>query len=621
MKKSRRMPRHAEITEYAEKVTIAFLYIILLLAIILFVTEALPMDMVSILMLLTLALAGIVTPAEAFLGFSDPVIVTLTSFFVISAALFNTGVVEAIGQRLHRIAGESDSKLLIVTMLTASSIAAFMSNVVTTAVLMPGVIAIAKRLKKPASMFLMPLAFGAVLGGKCTLAGSPTNLAVSGLLPKYGLEPFALFEFAPIGVPLVITGALYMILLGSRLLPSRGNGQQEERPEKDYLTELVVLAGSPLNHRTLAEADFRGRYELHIIGIVREGERLLPHGDAVLRSGDLLLVSGKPDKILSIKESQGLGIKSDTMSDQGAYPGGATTAANAQTDERDGAETVIVEAILAPNSTFTDRTLRRIHFRSRYGADVLAIYRHNQALYENLEDIQLKVGDILLVQGSRRRINSLREDPNFLALDDVQHTPLKKHKAVWAVAIFIATAVTAGLNLAPLALVALSGATAMLLAGCITAREAYARVEWPIIVLIAATLPMGLAMEKTGAAKLAAQYVTQYLGNYGPIVVMGGFFLFAVALTQTMVNAAVALLLTPIAINVAQQLQVNPRAFAMTIAIAASTSFATPLEPACAIVYGPGRYRFADYVRVGGILTICVMIVTLLVIPVFWPLR
>ena len=257
----------------------------------------------------------------------------------------------------------------------------------------------------------------------------------------------------------------------------------------------------------------------------------------------------------------------------------------------------------------------------RFGADVLAIYRHDQALYENLEDIQLRVGDMLLIQGRRRRINSLREDPNFLALDDVQHTPLKKHKAVWAVVIFIATAVTAGLNLAPLALVALSGATAMLLAGCITAREAYARVEWPIIVLIAATLPMGLAMEKTGAAKLAAQYVTQYLGNYGPLVVMGGFFLFAVALTQTMVNAAVALLLTPIALNVAQQLQVNPRAFAMTIAIAASTSFATPLEPACAIVYGPGRYRFADYVRVGGILTVCVMIVTLLVIPIFWPLR
>ena len=503
-------------------------------------------------------------------------------------------------------------------MLTAASIAAFMSNVVTTAVLMPGVIAIAKRLKQSPSIFLMPLAFAAVLGGKCTLAGSPTNLAVNGLLPKYGLEPFALFEFAPIGVPLVITGALYMILLGSRLLPRRGNWQApEERPEKDYLTELVVLPDSPLNALTLAEADFRGKYELHIIGIVRDGERVLPHGDAVLRPGDLLLVSGKPDRILSIKDSQGLDIKSDTMSDQG----GATTSQMALVDGRDDAETVIVEAILAPNSTFTDRTLRRIHFRSRYGADVLAIYRHNQALYENLEDIQLKVGDILLIQGRRRRINSLREDPNFLALDDVHHTPLKKHKAVWAVAIFIATAITAGLNLAPLALVALSGATAMLLAGCITAREAYSKVEWPIIVLIAATLPMGLAMEKTGAAKLAAQYVTEYLGNYGPIVVMGGFFLFAVALTQTMVNAAAALLLTPIAINVAQQLQVNPRAFAMTIAIAASTSFATPLEPACAIVYGPGRYRFADYARVGGILTICVMIVTLLVIPIFWPLR
>src|SRR5499426_511721 len=602
----------------AIKVTIAFVFIILLIAIILFVTEALPMDMVAILMLLSLAVGRVITPAEAFLGFGDPVIITLTSFFVISAALFNTGVIEAIGHRLHRLAGDGESRLLIVMMLTASSIAAFMSNVVTTAVLMPGVIAIAKRLKTPASIFLMPLAFGAVLGGKCTLAGSPTNLAVNGLLPKYGLKPFGLFEFAPIGVPIVITGVLYMALLGSRLLPRRLNGLAAEgRAEKDYLTELVVLPDSPLIARTLAEADFRGKYDLRIIGIVHGGERVLPHGEAVLRPGDILLVSGKPDKILSIKESQGLGIKSDTMSDQVAYPGGVATA---RTDGRDDSEPVIVEAILAPNSTFTDRTLRRIHFRSRYGADVLAIYRHNQALYENLEDIQLKVGDMLLIQGRRRRINSLREDPNFLTLDDVRHTPLRKNKAAWAVAIFIGVAVTAGLNLAPLALCSLAGAAAMLLAGCITAREAYARVEWPIIVLIAATLPLGLAMEKTGAARLAAQHVTRYLGDYGPIVVMGGFFLFAVALTQTMVNAAAALLLTPIAINVAQQLHVNPRAFAMTIAIAASTSFATPLEPACAIVYGPGRYRFADYVRVGGILTVCVMAVTLLVIPIFWPL-
>ncbi len=600
--------------------TIAFVFIILLIAIILFVTEALPMDMVAILALLSLALAGVITPAEAFLGFGDPVIITLTSFFVISAALFNTGVVEAIGHRLHRLAGDGETKLLVIMMLTASSIAAFMSNVVTTAVLMPGVIAIAKRLRTPASMFLMPLAFGAVLGGKCTLAGSPTNLAVNGLLPKYGLEPFRLFEFAPIGVPIVITGVLYMALLGSRLLPRRLNGLAAEgRAEKDYLTELVVLPDSPLIARTLAEADFRGKYDLRIIGIVHGGERVLPHGEAVLRPGDVLLVRGKPDKILSIKESQGLGIKSDTMSFQEAQTGAAPH--DGRPDSRRDTETVIVEAIIAPNSTFVGRTLRQIHFRSRYGADVLAIYRHDQALYENLEDIQLRVGDMLLIQGRRRRIDSLREDPNFLTLADVPHTRLRKNKAAWAVAIFIGVSVTAGLNLAPIALCSLAGATAMLLAGCITAREAYARVEWPIIVLIAATLPLGVAMEKTGAARLAAQHVTRHLGDYGPIVVMGGFFLFAVALTQTMVNAAAALLLTPIAINVAQQLHVNPRAFAMTIAIAASTSFATPLEPACAIVYGPGRYRFADYVRVGGILTICVMAVTLLVIPIFWPLR
>src|SRR5687767_13148843 len=237
------------------------------------------MDMVAILMLLSMTLGRVITPAEAFHGFGDPVIITLISFFIISTALFNTGVVEAIGHRLHRLAGDGEVKLLVIIMLTAAAIAAFMSNVVTTAVLMPGVIAIAKRIKAPASIFLMPLAIGAVLGGKCTLAGSPTNLAVNGLMPRYGLKPFGLFEFAPIGVPLVLTGVLYMALVGSRLLPRRLNGLRVEgRTEKDYLTELVVPPNSPLIGRTLAEAEFRGKYELHIIGIVRGGDRALPHG-------------------------------------------------------------------------------------------------------------------------------------------------------------------------------------------------------------------------------------------------------------------------------------------------------------------------------------------------------
>lgn len=594
---------------------ITFVFIILLLAIILFLTEALPIDLVAVLTLLSLALAGVITPIEALSGFSEPAVITIISFFVISAALFNTGVVEAVGHRLHRVAGESAVRLLVVTMLTAAAIAAFMSNVATTAVLMPGVIAIAKRMNQSASQFLMPLAFGAVLGGKCTLAGSPATLAVSGLLPRYGLAPFTLFELAPIGVSIVITGLVYMVLLGSRLLPERGDGLAVGgRQKKDYLTELVVLPGSPLVARTLADADFRGKYELQIIGIIREGERLLPHGHAILQPGDVLLVSGKLDKILGIKNSQGLALRSDTTPE-------AEFDDRARTDGRGKTETALVEAILAPNSTFDGRTLRQIHFRSRYGADLVAIYRHKQALSRNLGDIPLKVGDMLLIQGSRRRIDSLREDPNFLTLDDVPHTPLRKNKAAWAVAIFFGVALTAGLNLAPISIVALTGAAAMLMAGCISPREAYARVEWPIVTLVAATLPMGLAMEKTGAAKLAAQYVTQYLGAYGTVVVMAGFFLFAIALTQTMVNAAVALLLTPIALNVAQQLHANPRAFAVLIAIAASTSFATPLEPACAIVYGPGRYRFIDYLRVGGILTVCVMVTTLVVIPIFWPLR
>jgi di/tricarboxylate transporter len=492
-------------------------------------------------------------------------------------------------------------------MLTAAALASFLSNVVTTAVLMPAVFAISRRLKKPVSKFLMPLSFAAVLGGKCTLVGSSTNLAVNGLLTanydKYHIEPFTLFDFTPIGIPLVIAGIIYILVIGRRLLPKHDAGEfGYEYGSKEFVTEVVILPNSPLSNKTLAEIDFRGTYDLQILGIVRGGERRLPHRDSKMEANDTLMVKGKLDQILKIKDEQGLDIKSD----QSPYTTG------------DQADTVIVEAILSPNSAFAGRTLKEISFGSRYKADVLAIYRHHKALHEKLGDIRLAFGDVLVIQGNAENIDQLREDSNFLTLEDIEHTPLKRNKAIWAVAIFVASAIAAGLGLAPIALVAIAAAALMVLARCITVKEAYDKIEWTAIVLIGATIPLGIAMEKTGAANMLANYVTQYLGFGGPMVVLAGFFLFTILLTQPMANAACALILTPIAINVANQIGANPRAYAITIAIAASCTFPTPLEPVTAIVYGPGKYRFSDYVKVGGLLTIVVMIVTLLAVHIRW---
>jgi di/tricarboxylate transporter len=587
-------------------VEIAIVFAILIIAVVLFVTEALAIDLIAILMLLGLTLTGVVDVKEGLSGFSDPAVVTIAGFFVISAALFNTGVVEAIGHRLHRVSGSNKTIFLIVLMLTGSALASFLSNVVTTAVLMPAVFAISRRMKQPVSRFLMPLSFGAVLGGKCTLVGSSTNLAVNSILPKYGLPPFTLFEFAPLGIPLVIAGALFMAFIGARLLPKHESGEfDDEYGAKDFVTEVVILPNSPLNEKTLAEADFRAMYDLQILGIVREGERKLPHREAKLKAEDVLLVKGKLEQILSIKDAQGLDIKSD----------------NKSYDAAETADTIIVEAILSPNSSFAGQKLKEIRFSSRYNADVLAIYRHHQALHEKLSDIRLDFGDVLVIQGNSENINQLRQDPNFLTLEDIEHTPLRRNKAIWAVGIFLLSAIVAGSGIAPIALVALAAAAAMMLTRCITIQEAYDKIEWTAIILIAATIPLGIGMEKTGAAKILADYVTQYLGFGGPMVVLAGFFIFTILLTQPMANAACALILAPIAINVANQLQVNPRAFAITISVAASCTFPTPLEPVTAIVYGPGKYRFSDYVKVGGLLTLVVMILTLLIVPIFWPLR
>jgi di/tricarboxylate transporter len=587
-------------------VHITIVFAILLIAVVLFVTEVLAIDLIAILMLLALTLTGVVDAKEGLSGFSDPAVVTIAGFFIISAALFNTGVVEAIGRHLHSVSGSNKNIFLVVLMLTAAALASFLSNVVTTAVLMPAVFAISRRMKQPVSKFLMPLSFGAVLGGKCTLVGSSTNLAVNSILPKYGLPPFTLFEFTPLGIPLVIAGTLLMAFVGTRLLPKHEAGDfNDEYGKKDFVTEVVILPNSPLSERTLGEANFRGMYDLQILGIVRGGERKLPHREAKLEADDVLLVKGKLDQILSIKDAQGLHIKSD----------------NKPYDANETADTVIVEAILSPNSAFAGRTLKGIRFGSRYNAAVLAIYRHHRALHEKLSEIRLEFGDVLAIQGNSENINQLRQDPNFLTLEDIEHTPLRRNKAIWAVGIFVLSAIVAGSGVVPIALVALAAAAAMMLTRCITVQEAYDKIEWTAIILIAATIPLGIAMEKTGAAKVLADYVTQYLGFGGPMVVLAGFFIFTILLTQPMANAACALILAPIAINVANQLQVNPRAFAITIAVAASCTFPTPLEPVTAIVYGPGKYRFSDYVKVGGLLTVVVMIVTLLIVPIFWPLR
>ncbi len=584
---------------------IFLVFTILSVAVVLFVTEALSIDLVAVLMLLALAGTGILTAQEALSGFSDPAVITIAGFFVVSAAFFDTGVVEAIGARLQRVSGESKSRLLFATMLTAAAIAAFMSNVVTTAVLMPAIISLARRMKEPASQFLMPLSFGAVLGGKVTLLGSSTNIAVSGLLPRYNMPPFSLFEFAPLGIPLVVVGVLFMVLIGTRLLPrNEDDDLPYGRGHKEYVSEVVVLPGSPLAGKTLAQVDFRRTYDLQVLGIVRRGEQKLPHRDSSLKEGDQLLVKGNLERLLGIKDAQGLTIKSDRTE----YNPEAV------------ADNVIVEAILSPNSAFAGRTLKGIRFGSRYGADVLGVYRHHKALYEKLSDIRLAFGDVLVIQGSSRRVASLREDPNFLTLDDVAHTPLRKNRAALALGIFGAAILVAAFQLMPIALVALAAAAALLLTGCIGIKQAYGRIEWSAVILVAATIPLGIAMEKTGAAKLLAEHVTQYLGAGGPLLVLAGFLLFTVVLTQPMANAACALILTPIAIHTANQLHSNPRAFAIAISIAASCTFPTPLEPVTAIVYGPGKYRFSDYLRVGGLLTIIVLVVTLIVVPVVWPL-
>ena len=589
---------------------IALLLLIIGGAVVLFSFEWIQADVVALGILLLLVFTGLLPADQAFDGFGSDTVIMILGLFILTAALLHTGVMEITGRAILQYTGNETNRILRVITIASASLGAFISNTASTAFFVPIVIGLAKRAQISASKLLLPLAFSSILTSSVTLISTSTNIVISGVMTEYGLPPMGMFELAPVGIPIAIVGILYMLTLGQRLIPDHSRPDDlSDLGKRLYLTEIVILPNSSLVGKTLSDAKLGRDQDMKILRLMRGKNRyLIPHATRELQEGDILLVEGSRDEIVKITDRTDIDIKGDLkLSDP---------AVQAE-------EIRLIEVILLPRSPLLGQTLRGYRFRERYGLQVLALYRHGETIRSKISQIPLRVGDVLLIQSHQTNIANITalEDENiFHVLSALEEDRPATKRAPLAIGIFVAVLAAATLNLLSLPLAVLLGALLVFLTGCITPQKAYQEVEWRALILIACMLAVGGAMEHTGTANYLADQLVTLVGDTSPLWLLSGFFILTVILTQPMSNQAAAIVIVPIAIQTAQELGLNPRTFAMMIAIAASTSYLTPLEPSCLLVYGPGGYQFRDFLRVGSLLTVLIYIIAIVMVPMVWPL-
>jgi di/tricarboxylate transporter len=588
--------------------SIGYVFALLALGLVLFAWERWSIDAVALILLLGLAIPGLLTPTEAIAGFADSTIIVLISLFVLTAGVVKTGVVERLGLRLAAVGGENPIRLTQFILIAVTVISAFFSNTVTTAVFLPIVVGLARRAALPLSRVLMPLAFASMLSSPVTLISTSTNLLISGQLPKFGLEPIGFFEMAPAGIVITVVGMLYLLYVAPRLIPDRAGAQEADTGTlRRYLTEVVVTPNSALHGRTLAQSQLGSTMDLNVVGIVRGETKILAPGPEVkLREGDVLMIEGRAEDILLVKDAAGVEIRPDV---------------ELSVPDLQSEDVRMVEAMVLPGSHLVGRTLRETELRDRTGLTVLAVHTAGGPdLVEKISRLILKPSDVLLLQGSERDMRRVRRD-ELLLLEDVSAHHPRSRRGRRSAAIFVGAVALGATGMLPLPIAFLTGGLLMVLTRCLTPEEAYQAVNWRMMVLIGSMIGFGLAMEKTGAAAFLARSIVSATSGMGTLALLAGFYVVTSLLTQPMSNQGAALVILPVAMRVAHELSINPRTMAMIITFAASCSFLTPLEPSCVLVYGPGRYRFFDFTRVGGLLTFLIFLMAMVLIPIFWPLH
>lgn len=579
---------------------------LLVVAVIAFATEKISVDLVTLSMLCVLVMCGILKADRAFAGFGDRVIILLAAIFVIGAALRETGVLDMMGGVLAQTFGTQPKRLMGFMMAVVGGVSAFMNNTTVTAVFVGPVMGLSRKLRIPPSRLLMPLAFASLMGGTCTLIGTSTNVAVSGAISKLGLEPLRMFEFTGIGLVLMLTGILYMVFIGSRLVPERDKAAVIAGDAmRDYLAEVVVLPNSPLIGQAAYDSDFSAM-EFQVLKIRRADQPLDAGPNLRFEEGDVVLVAGKVENLIRVKKIEGLDILEDV------------TLRSSGIDMRDAQ---VAEVVLTPRSGFVGRSLRDNNFRQRTGLSVLALMRGDRSLMHHMADEKLRAGDVLLLQGPSDRFRVFEEGNDMIVITQHQFSAEARKRGLRLLLAFVLAVIASSFDWVPDTVVFVMVAIMAVMTRCIKLENAYANIDWRLLILIGGMMAFGEAMKVSGASTMIADFITGWLQPWGVFAVFAGFCLLTILLTQPMSNAAAALVVLPVALQAAATMGANQRAFAIGVMLSASASMLTPFEPSCILVYGPGKYRFADFIKVGGGLTLVMLIVILAMVPVFWPLK
>ncbi|WP_235853467.1 SLC13 family permease [Halosimplex salinum] len=605
-------------------------------AVVFFITQPLPLDITALLVIVVLVVLEpwtTISPEDGIAGFSSPATITVLMMFILSEGIRRTGGVQLLGERLAAFVGEDDRRQLGAVVGISGLSAGFINNTPVVAIMIPVVNDLAARTNTSPSRLLIPLSFASMLGGMLTLIGTSTNLLASAIVarPKYLGRPFSMFEFTALGALVLATGSLYLLFVSPYLLPERIASSEEFTDEYEigpYLTEVVVPESSPLVDQTVQEALGAVAPELELVTLYRDDDVFgAPVDEKALRPNDVLLVRTDREAVVAVADVEGLELAPqmerrdrDLEASSVAQPGADSTPLPAS-DSLAARPTpqVLAEVIIAPDGNFVGETLEDANFRRRYEGTVLAMRRGPEIRHTRMDQQPLQGGDILLVQASREGLERLGHDRNVIVANDFTRPTYRRAKLPLALGIIVGVVGVAALGILPILISAIAGAIAMVATGVLTQEEAYNAVDWSVIFLLAGLIPLGMAMEETGAAAFLAGSVIGLVADLHIVVVLGLAYLFTALLTEVLSNNASVVLMIPVAFDIAVRLGADPYAFVLAVVFACSTPLLSPVGyQTNLMVYGPGGYEFTDFARVGAPLQLLLTVVTTLGIVVIW---
>lgn len=588
------------------------LLFILIAALVLLITERIRVDLTAVLIVVALSATRILEPEEALSGFSSEPAIVVAAVFVLSGGLYFTGLSDKLGSVIGRLAGRSFARSVAVIMLSVAALSAFTHHLTITAIMLPVVLKICRESDISPSRLLMPMSFAASLGTTITIIGAPAFLIADKLLVQADQPGLSIFSISPIGISLSLAGTLFLVLVGRWLLPDRGGSQDEADPFRleGYFTELIIRPESSMIDKTIEDIEGTAENRFQVSGWLRDGKQLKrPFGQKRVSAGDILLVRTTPDEIAALKKRRGIALRPVVE-----Y-GSLLPAAEAMEEKPD----ELVQAIIAPASELMGRTIASVNFLQQYGVVVVGLWRKDAWLRARLSRIKLREGDVLVLMGSQEAYQRIAADRSFLMLVPFEGEPQLRDRAPLAGLIMVASILAATFSVLPVEITFVAGAALMVLTGCLTLRQAYQSIDTRIFVFVAGIIPLGLAMEKTGLSDLMAGGLERLVGNWSATAILLLLFTASGLLTQVMSDAGTTALLGPVAVALAQAIGLPPQPFVVSVAMAAVASFLSPIgHHGNLLIYGPGRYQFSDFLRVGAPLTLLVAVVVGIVAQMIW---